>query len=72
MSEKVDTWVECPYYKYHERQVIHCEGVVDGTALHLAFSTPQQVRDYQKQFCRTCWKDCLIAGMLNRKWDYDA
>ena len=72
MTEKVDAYVVCPYYKFNERQMIHCEGVVDGTALHLAFSTPQQLRDYREQFCRACWKKCLIAEMLNRKWNYDA
>ena len=71
MSTKVDPYVGCPYYKYQERQVIHCEGVQDGTALHIAFSTPQQLNDYQKKFCRSCWKNCLIAGMLNRKWAYE-
>lgn len=72
MGEKVDAYVICPYYKYDERQVIHCEGVEDGTALHIAFSTPQQLRDYRTKYCRNCWKNCLIAGMLNRKWEYDA
>lgn len=72
MGEKVDTLVECPYYKYQDRQLIHCEGVEDGTAIHLAFSTPQQLKDYRQRRCRSCWKACLIAEMLNRKWGYDA
>jgi hypothetical protein len=72
MSEKVDAYVVCPYYKFNERQMIHCEGVEDGTAIHLAFSTPQQLQNFRQRFCRSCWKKCLIAEMLNRKWGYDA
>lgn len=72
MSENEDAYIECPYYKDEERQKIRCEGVEKGTALHLAFSSPQQLKDYRQRHCRSCWKDCLIAGMLNRKWGYDA
>lgn len=71
MSEKVDAYVACPYYKYECRQVIHCEGVADGTALHLAFATPQMLKDYKERCCRDCWKGCLIAKMLNGKYDYE-
>lgn len=72
MLGRVDAYVVCPYYKRNERQEIHCEGVREGSSLHLTFSTPQDLLDYRKQFCRGCWKKCLIAEMLNRKWEYDA
>ena len=72
MSGKFDAEITCPYYKNREKQLIYCEGVQDGTALHIAFATPQQLKDYRMKYCRGCWKNCLIAGMLNRKWDYDA
>jgi hypothetical protein len=72
VSGKVDPYVVCPYYKKNEKQKIHCEGVENDTALHIAFSTPQKLQDYRKQYCRRCWKECLIAEMLNRRWEYDA
>ena len=72
MGEKVDAYTVCPYYKDHERQTIRCEGVEEGTALHLAFYSTQMLRDYRNAYCRSCWKGCRIAEMLNRKWEYDA
>ena len=63
--------VVCPYYKYEAQQMIYCEGVEDKTALHLAFDSKQGKKDYMKFHCRECWKRCLIAQMLNRKYDYD-
>ena len=65
---KEDEHVQCPYYKNDEPQIIRCEGVEDGTALHLAFSTKTQLKAYKKDFCRSCWCRCMIARMLNQKW----
>ena len=68
---KEDEFVQCPYYKNDEHQIIRCEGVEDGTALHLAFSTRTQLKEYKKGFCRRCWGKCMIARMLNQKWGYE-
>lgn len=70
MKHRSDVLVKCPYYKFEEKQKIFCEGVQEGTALHLAFDTPSNLKDYKKQFCKGCYSRCLIAGMLNRKYDY--
>jgi hypothetical protein len=66
-----DEFVVCPYYKSDEHQIIRCEGVEDGTALHLAFATKPMQKEYKKLYCRNCWSGCMIAKMLNRKWKYD-
>ena len=63
--------VRCPYYKYEGPQMIYCEGVVKDSSLHLAFSSKTQMRDYRKQMCEGCYNKCLIAQMLNRKYDYE-
>lgn len=64
-----DEFVQCPFYKNDERQIIRCEGVENGTALHLAFSTRPQLKEYKKTFCRRSWEGCLIAMMLNQKYN---
>ena len=63
--------VVCPYYKYEASQMIYCEGVEEDTALHLAFSSKQGKKGYLKAKCWSCWRSCMIAQMLNRKYDYD-
>lgn len=65
---KEDERVKCPYYKNDEAQIVRCEGVKDGTALHLAFSTKTELKEYKRCFCRSEWCKCLIAIMLNAKW----
>ena len=72
MNGRFDAEIECPYYRDREKQFIKCEGPVKDSSLKLTFATPQQLMDYRKEYCRSCWKTCLIAGMLNRKWGYDA
>lgn len=72
MKHRQDVLVKCPYYKGEEIQKIFCEGVQDGSKLHLAFDSPQKLKDYKNSFCKRCYNQCLIAGMLNGKWGYDA
>ena len=67
-----DVLAKCPYYNGEEKQKIVCEGVQEGSAIHMAFDTPQNRRDYKKCFCNRGYNSCLVADMLNRKWDYDA
>jgi hypothetical protein len=63
--------VVCPYYKYEAPQMIYCEGVEDNTALHLAFAVKADKKRYMELKCGCAWKQCMIAQMLNRKWDYE-
>lgn len=70
MRYRADVLVKCPYYKYEDKQRIFCEGVQEGTALHLAFDTAN-LKEYKSHYCKGCYNKCLIAGMLNRKYDYE-
>lgn len=71
MKHRADVLVKCPYYKFEDKQKIFCEGVQDGTALHLAFDTPSNLKEYKGNFCKGCYNKCLVAQMLNRKYDYE-
>lgn len=71
MKNRSDVLVKCPYYKCEEKQKIFCEGVQEGTKIHLAFDTVPNLKAYKDRFCKGCWKGCLLAGMLNRKYDYE-
>lgn len=72
MKHRQDVLVKCPYYKFEEKQKIFCEGVQDGTAIHLAFDTTSNLKDYKNRFCKGCYNTCILAEMLNRKWGYEA
>lgn len=62
--------VFCPFYSEEDRQTIYCEGLEVGTAIHLAFSTPPQLKAFKKRFCeRTCYDKCPIAQMLAKKYE---
>lgn len=70
-NTKQDFLVQCPYYREDDAQAVYCEGVQDGSRLRLGFLGRQQKRSYCEGFCRDRWKDCMIAKMLNRKYDYE-
>ena len=63
--------VVCPYYKCEAPQLVYCEGVEDHTSLHLAFDTKSGKKTYMEVKCCRNWRQCMIAQMLNRKYDYD-
>lgn len=73
MSNKFeDHLVQCPYYKTNNSQVLYCEGLEDGMAIHMAFASHGQLIDYKSRYCRrSCWSQCFLATVLNRKWGYD-
>ena len=72
MKHRQDVLVKCPYYKGEDKQEIICEGVQKDSAIHLTFDTPANLRDYKKRFCKGwCFNRCLIADMLNRKYEYE-
>ena len=68
--KKDDTYAECPYYKRDGRQSVHCEGIVDGTGLRLGFGNKGNLENYKNTFCRRNWTGCMLAKMLNVKYDY--
>lgn len=71
VKHRMDVLVKCPYYKGEEKQKIFCEGVQEGSTIHLAFDTTPNLKDYKDHFCKRCYSRCLIAKMLNGKWGFD-
>lgn len=74
MKRRQDVLIRCPFYNNEDRQRIVCEGVRDGTALHLTFdANPEKCeispRDYKGSYCKGRWEDCLIAQMLVKKYE---
>ena len=70
-KNKQDFLVQCPYYREDDPQAVYCEGVQDNTRLRLGFTGRKQKKTYCEHYCREHWKDCMIAKMLNRKYDYE-
>ena len=68
---EVDELVQCPYYRRDGVQSIHCEGVEDGCGLRLGFASKGQLLRYRRAMCRKDWKACMVAKMLNQRYDYE-
>lgn len=68
-KHKVSDDVLCPFYRCEMHQEIHCEGVAQQTATHVAFAQMEDMRQYMQQHCKTGWCACRIAQMLNAKYE---
>lgn len=59
----------CPFYRKEDHQKIYCEGVDEGTAIHLVFDSLNGLREYKKQYCCAGYCRCLLAKTLFAKYD---
>ena len=58
----------CPFYKHESRQVIYCEGIKEGTVLHIAFANPTDCMLYKHQYCRSDHTECVVSQLLDTKY----
>ena len=70
MRNKYDSpLVFCPFYKgeSHEFAKLFCEGVKEGTSLHLVFESSKEMKAYRSHYCnkKENYMKCMIADMLD-------
>ena len=70
MGEKYESSkVFCPFYKGESRNgtMIYCEGVKEGTVLHLAFDLSKDMKAYRNRYCcrMKSYSRCMIYDMLD-------
>lgn len=53
----------CDRYKHESPQMVYCEGVKDGTVVHLAFSDRGIALDYKKKYCRGDYSKCPLHDL---------
>lgn len=66
MKHMISSQAICPYYKHEDSQMIYCDGVQDGSVIHLAFSNKTDALNYKKDFCRDNCNKCNIYKMLEK------
>lgn len=69
MKHYISHMAVCPFYKHEDPQVIYCEGVQDGSVIHLAFASRTAAQEYKRTYCRKCYMDCKISSMLGGLYD---
>lgn len=70
MKRYVSNYVLCPFYHNEDPLIIYCEGVEEGTVLHIAFLEKTRKQEYKKKFCCSDkYKKCRLCSMLNNKYE---
>ena len=57
--------VRCPFYHRDDgRNMLCCEGVVEGSTLHWNFQKRQDLQQQMEIFCCEYYKNCEVYRML--------
>lgn len=60
----------CPHYRSEQRSDgyrLRCEGLVPGSWIHMVFADRTELIRWRDEKCKRCWRECPIAGMLEKK-----
>ena len=68
-NEYTSKEVLCPFYSCEVAQVIKCEGLELGTALHVTFDTREHKGKFKAQFCCDKYRGCMLHNMLEAKYE---
>ncbi len=64
MRKRISTRAVCPYYRSEERQVVFCDGITDGSVIHLAFANYTDCKNHKESMCKGDYMKCPIVRML--------
>lgn len=69
MRNSADAIIQCPFFKYETRNLLCCEGFVDGTCMTTSFSDRRAAMDYISRNCsETDGGACPMAKSLFDKY----
>lgn len=71
MKHNICKYVKCPYYLHEGGQIIYCEGWHEGMVIHVAFANGTTAKEYKLNKCRSNWRECKVASMLERMYNND-
>ena len=64
MKHRVSAYAVCPHYKHEDTQVIYCNGLCEGSVVHLAFGNKTDAKNYKREMCKNNYSSCKIYQML--------
>ena len=68
-GEYTSQTVVCPFYQCEVPQSLKCEGVEEGTALHMTFDSKSHKDTYKEHFCCSQYHRCILCMMLEAKYE---
>lgn len=71
MAHRGSKFVKCPFYKNHDSNRIKCEGLSEGSSIHLVFEDSKERINHMRTRCNDiflCGK-CIIHQALYYKWE---
>ena len=66
-------YVVCPYYRHHDGNCIHCEGIDKTNSIHVVFGDKAKMKEFCDRHCNSFkgYPKCLVCKALNKKYGVD-
>ncbi len=71
MKRHISNEVLCPFYHSEDGYRICCEGVTEGSSIHIVFMSPKKKQRYSKKYCCGDYKACRVSHILYAKYGGD-
>lgn len=68
MKRHISNEVLCPFYHSEDSNRICCEGLEDGSTIHVVFASPTKKRLYSRRNCCEEYKACKVSQILYDKY----
>ena len=72
MKRHISNEVLCPFYHSEDAYRICCEGLEEGSTVHVVFSSSTKKQSFSRRYCCKDYKACKIANILYEKYGGDA
>lgn len=51
---------KCPFYKHESTSMVYCEGINEGSTIHIAFCDNTKAKAHKLRFCYSGFRECPI------------
>lgn len=68
MKRHISKEALCPFYHSEDSNRVCCEGIEEGSTIHVVFQSPNKKKAYSRRYCCGDYKACKVSHILYAKY----
>ena len=71
MSDFRDKYVKCPFYVSQDAKKVHCDGISNGSYLHVAFESKESKTLHTEKYCNSLFghQKCPLYPIIAKRFE---